>query len=63
VVFDDLCIFEELLFFLGVAGFVLQEGGRELAENVGVLTHEDPGLDVFLLIARWPQVFLHSIKE
>jgi len=28
-----------LLFLLGVAGFVLEEGGGELAEDVGVLTH------------------------
>lgn len=51
VVLDDLCIFEELFFFLSGAGLVLQEGGGELTEDVGVLSHENTGLNVLLLIA------------
>ena len=63
MVLDDLCVLEELLFLFGVAGLVLQEGGRELAEDVGVLTHQDACFDVFFLIAGWPQIFLHFNKR
>jgi hypothetical protein len=53
VVFNDLCVLEELFLFVGVCGFSLEEGGGELAENIGVLAHEEACFDVFLLVAGW----------
>lgn len=63
VVLDDLCIFEELFFFLSGAGLVLQEGGGELTEDVGVLAHENTRLNVLLLIAVWLELRLLHINQ
>lgn len=63
VVLDDLCIFEELFFFLSGAGLVLQEGSGELTEDVGVLAHENTRLNVLLLIAVWLELRLLHINQ
>ena len=59
VVFDDRGALQELLLLLGGAGFCLEVGGGQLAEDVGVLTHEETGLDVFFLLL-WLYEFLHE---
>lgn len=63
VILDDLCIFEELFFFLSGACLVLQEGGGELTEDIGVLSHENTRLNVFLLVAVWLKLCLLHINQ
>jgi hypothetical protein len=60
VVLDDLCIFQELFLLLSSTAFALQKGGRELTENVSILSHKDAGFDIFLFVTnRLYLVFLH----
>ena len=63
VVLNDLCIFEKLFFFLSGAGLVLQEGGGELTEDIGVLSHQNTRFNVFLLVAVWLQLRLLHINQ
>lgn len=61
VVLDNLSIFKELLFLLGSTAFGLEEGGGELAKDVGILSHEYAScFNVFLFVADGLHlVFLH----
>jgi len=63
MVLDDLGVFEEDLFLLCVAGFVLQEGCGKLAENIGVLAHYDACLYIFLFLLWLYLVLLHICQR
>lgn len=63
VVLDDLCIFKELFLFLCGASLVLQEGGGKLTEDVGVLPHENTGLNVLLFVAIGFELRLLHINQ
>lgn len=64
MVLHDLGVLEEFLFLLGVAGFGLKEGGGELAEDVGILPHENTSFDILLLVSGGLHlVFLHQSKN
>jgi len=54
-------VFQEIFLLFSGVGFVLEESSGKLTEDVGILSHEHPRLDIFLLVALGFDLgFLHN---